>query len=81
LNELVEELPHSAGTDINFRSSKIITALHLVSALIRMYSIKIILHKGMSVIFTVTYEFTPLHVSVGCDNVEAMKAYVERGTI
>jgi ankyrin repeat protein len=42
-------------------------------------TIRILLDKGMYVDLTNAEDSTPLHVSAVTDNLEAMKAHVERG--
>jgi ankyrin repeat protein len=59
------------GADINIFSSKNITAIHLLSASDCVDSIKLLLDKGLFFILTDTDDSTPLHVSAGCDNLEA----------
>jgi ankyrin repeat protein len=46
-------------------------AFHLVSASVSVDTIKLLLHKGMPFNLTYTDDYTPLHVSAGCGNLEA----------
>jgi ankyrin repeat protein len=41
-------------------------------------SIKLFLDKGISIIFTATDDSAPLHVSVGCGNLEQTKFFIEK---
>ena len=45
-------------------------ALHLISASGSVDSIKLLIDKEMSFIFTDTDDSAPLHVSAGCGNLE-----------
>jgi ankyrin repeat protein len=66
------------GADINFRNKKYSTLLHLAANSVDI--IKLLLHKGMTVNLTNSIEYTPLHVSAAFGNLEATKAFVERGS-